>query len=386
MLNNNNNNNNNIDDMILNNYKQQQQHFDQQQLSPIYNDSMYVANKCDDDRFTLESIDDYFSTTPSSPIDSIFSPTIKSPLGFASTSGGTTEESFTFETLPNGHLLPIKYSQEHDEGLSFTEEIDTVAQSTEFDQNYPSTSSPPLIKQEEEDDETNLNSPSMDNEKILYHDYMITGCAPIAFNNQQETQIKTVEHYSDILIKNENDKNVTQSSSSCNENCTNSNDRKELNNNFNFLTPSPSPHHHHHYRSSNKEINLHLESSSKHIDHNYIVVPQENISTCKRKLVLEPITNTTDNNAINMKDRRDIRINRKRISGKRPIIPKIQLPVKLVRQQSIGGLEITTPEITADILKMEDENFDLIKYLTSAQVKIVILHTKIFIELKKEKF
>lgn len=330
------------------------QHYDHQQLSPIY-DTMYVADK--DDRYLLESLDDNYYTMPVSPIDSnAFTPTIKSPLRL-------TEQSFKFE-------LPIKYSQDYDDCLSFADEIDKVAQLAEFDIEYHST-----IKEEKEEINNNGSpSPVEDDATImvLYQDSMMTGFAPIPCA-QPEIPCQTVNHYSDILIKSDEEQGSTRVPTIITDHCTNSNDSIATTTastaELCFLTPSPSPHR----ASANNIVKLNLISpSNHHIDHNYIVVQAEH-STCKRKLVLEPITAKTENNA-NMRVLASSRVGHKtKASGKRPIMPKLQLvvPKKFDRQDSVKSLvEIGTPEITANILGIRDDNFDLIEYITSSQVRL----------------
>lgn len=354
MLNNNNNNNSNsnIDDMIEHN--KLKHHYEHQKLSPIY-DSMYVADK--GDRCFLESIDDNYYTIPASPIDSnTFSPTTKSPLGLTAT-GSTTEESFNFEMVSNGNLLPIKYSQDFEDCLSFADEIDKVAQLTEFEADYH-------LNVKEEKDEINNNCSTTTEDEgtvVLYQDSMMNGFVPIQ-RTELEIPCQTVNHYSDILIKSEEEKLPTIVI----DDCTNSNDSKETATDaLCFLTPSPSPHR----VACNNIGKLNSTPSNHHIDHNYIVVQQPEHSTCKRKLVLEPITAQTENNA-NMRVLASSRVGHKtKSSGKRPIMPKLQMPKKFCRQESVKSLvEIGTPEITADILRMEDESFDLINYINSSQV------------------
>lgn len=301
----------------------------------------------------------------------LFSPdstkSTNSPSGL--NSSDLTEESFIFETTACDTNEPVKYSQDY-EDFGFVDEIDQISKLKEFNtDDYPKTFD------NDDDNDTDCKYETVNNlvaRTVLYQDTMITGLAqpPTAMLLDDDSYLVTVNNFDDLMIKPEVkivDANVS------NINVDNANGQVVCVQNISdyILTPAPSPK----SPTSNTQngsadtddcenssdcfpVNDMNKASSPaagdrlHLEHNYnINNPNNNLdatSSCKRKLV-------TDRSPTRQQEKRT----------RRGQSLKLKIPIMRVLRQDSNKIDVNTPDITNDILEMEDEKFDLISYIIS---------------------
>lgn len=280
-----------------------------------------------------------------------------SPSGL--NSSDLTEESFIFETPICDTNLPVKYSQDY-ENFEFTDEISQISKLQEFKYDLKI-----------EDDDSFPDYESVNNTRaVLYQDTMITGLAPPTMLQDEDCYLVTVNNFNDLFIK--PDKKLVDGNVS-NINTRSGNNQMICEENLSdyILTPAPSP-------KSPTPINNNdiddCENSSDcfpvddmnngsspaedrlYLEHNYntnnpIINRIDETNSCKRKLVT---------------DRSPTRQQEKRARRVPPL--KLKIPTMRALRQDSAKIDVNTPDITNDILEMEDEKFDLVSYIISSQV------------------
>lgn len=296
-----------------------------------------------------------------------------SPSGL--NSSDFAEESFIYETTVCETNQPFKYSQDY-EDFEFVDEIDQISKLKEFN-----TADYQNFKAEDDDSHSTYElSNSLEAKTVLYQDTMITGLAPPTILLDEDSCLETVSNFHDLFMKPEKKPEM----SNINMEQNNSQEICEQNLSDYILTPAPSP-------PSPVTIN-------QNIDENMDVDDCENSSDClnpvndmykasspaEDRLQLEhnynlninPYNNRIDEETTSPKrklvtDRSSpTRQQEKRTRRVKPLKLKIPVNMRTLRQDSVK-CDVNTPDITNDILEMEDEKFDLISYIMSSQVSVV---------------
>lgn len=307
-----------------------------------------------------------------------------SPSGL--NSSDLTEESFIFETTDSDTNLPFKYSQDYGD-FGFVDEIDQISKLKEFNtDDYPKTF--------DNDDDDNNNDPDCKYElaenlvtrAVLYQDTMITGLAqpPTAMLLDEDSFLVTVNNFDDLMIKPDR-KMIVDANDISNINAANVDHMQvvSIQNISDFiLTPAPSP------KSPTTQngsadtddcgnssdcfpVNDLNKASSPAaedrliLEHNYNLNNHNNnrideTNSCKRKLVTDRSPTTRQ------QEKRTRRVQ----------ALKLKIPIMRVLRQDSDKMDVNTPDITNDILEMEDEKlFDLVNYIMSpSQVSSLSLH------------
>lgn len=304
----------------------------------------------------------------------LFSPdstkSTNSPSGL--NSSDLTEESFIFETTACDTNLPVKYSQDY-EDFGFVDEIDQISKLKEFNtDDYQRTFD------NDDDNDTDCKYDPANNlvaRAVLYQDTMITGLAqlPTTMLPDDDSYLVTVNNFDDLMIKPEPkivDANVS------NMNVDNVNSQPVCVHDISdyILTPAPSPKSPTSITQNcsadtddcenssdcfpvndmNKASSPAADEDRLHLEHNYnINNPNNNhideASSRKRKLV-------TDRSPTRQQEKRTRRVQ----------ALKLKIPImRVLQQQDSNKIDVNTPDITNDILEMEDEKFDLISYIIS---------------------
>ncbi|KAG4068311.1 hypothetical protein HA402_007831 [Bradysia odoriphaga] len=303
----------------------------------------------------------------------LFSPdstkSTNSPSGL--NSSDLTEESFIFETTACDTNQPVKYSQDY-EDFGFVDEIDQISKLKEFNtDDYPRTFD------NNDGNDTDYKYEPANNfvaRAVLYQDTMITGLAQPATTMllDDDSYLVTVNSFDDLMIKPESKIVVDANVSNINVDNVNSQVVCVQNISDYILTPAPSPKSPTSITQNCSADTDDCENSSDcfpvnemnkasspaaedrlHLDHNYnINNPNNNrideTSSCKRKLVM---------------DRSPTRQQEKRTRRGKSL--KLNIPIMRVLRQDSNKIDVNTPDITNDILEMEDEKFDLISYIIS---------------------
>lgn len=287
-----------------------------------------------------------------------------SPSGL--NSSDLTEESFIFETAVSDTNQPVKYSQDY-ENFAFVDEINQISKLKEFN-----TADYQTNLKIEDDDSTSTYElvNSLETRAVIYKDPMITGLAPPTMFIDDDSYLVTVNNFDDLFIK--PDRKMDGNVSNINMGSGNSQNYSEY-----ILTPAPSPPSPISHNNNNNDndiddcenssdcfpVNEMIKASSPaedrlHLEHNYNINKPYNIddtsSSCKRKLV-------TDRSSPTRQEKRTRRVQSL----------KLKMPVVRALRQDSAKIDVNTPDITNDILEMEDEKFDLISYIFSSQVSVI---------------
>ncbi|KAJ6639243.1 hypothetical protein Bhyg_11985 [Pseudolycoriella hygida] len=285
-----------------------------------------------------------YQTLPFSP-DSTKS--TNSPSGL--NSSDLTEESFIFETSIDE---PVKYSQDY-ENFAFVDEINQISKLKEFNTDDLNNFE---CKAEDDDSNSTYDLAHLEAKTVLYQDTMITGFAPSKMLLDEDSCLETVDNFDDVFMKPEKRADNLQNLSD------------------GILTPAPSPKSPFLINNNNDDLNdcetssdcfpvndTNVESSPAgsrlHFEHNY---NNPYINRIEETSSYKSISVTCTRSPTRIQEKRSRRV---------PTL-KVTLPkMKTLRQDSINKIEVNTPDITNDILEMEDEKFDLIEYITSSQDK-----------------
>lgn len=294
-------------------------------------------------------------------------------------SSDLTEESFIFETPAcDTSNLPVKYSQDY-EDFAFVDEIDQITKLKEF--NTVDYQNKFDLKIEDDDSTSDYELVNnLEPKAVLYQDAMITGLAPPTILLDEDSFLVTVNNFDDLFIK--PDKRIDGNVSNMYVDGGNGHTVCEQNLSDYILTPAPSPKSPISINNNNnnddiddcgnssdcfpvKDMNkasspaedrLQLEHNYYNIQDTYnnrIDETTTTTSSCKRKLV-------TDRSPTRQQEKRTRRV--------QPL--KLKIPMRALRQDS-AKIDVNTPDITNDILEMEDEKFDLISYInSSSQVSV----------------
>lgn len=293
-----------------------------------------------------------------------------SPSGL--NSSDLTEESFIFETTVCDTNLPVKYSQDY-EDFAFVDEINQITKLKEF--NTVDHQSKFDLKIEDDDSTSDYELvQNLEAKAVLYQDAMITGFSPPTMLLDEDSYLVTVNNFEDLFIK--PDKKIDGNVSNINTDGGNSQTVYEQNLSDYILTPAPSPKSPISINNNNNNnnddiddcenssdcfpVNDMIKASSPaedrlQLEHNYNINNSYNnrideTSSCKRKLV-------TDRSPTRQQEKRARRVQSLKLK-----IPQM----RALRQDSVKVNDVNTPDITNDILEMEDEKFDLISYINSS--------------------
>lgn len=297
-----------------------------------------------------------------------------SPSGL--NSSDLTEESFIFETTVCDTNLPVKYSQDY-EDFAFVDEINQITKLKEF--NTVDYQSKFDLKIEDDDSTSDYELvQNLEAKAVLYQDAMITGFSPPTMLLDEDSYLVTVNNFEDLFIK--PDKKIDGNVSNINTDGGNSQTVYEQNLSDYILTPAPSPKSPIPINNNNNNnndddiddcenssdgfpVNDTIKASSPaedrlQLEHNYNINNSYNnrideTNSRKRKLV-------TDRSPTRQQEKRARRVQSLKLK-----IP----PMRALRQDSVKVIDVNTPDITNDILEMEDEKFDqfdLISYINSS--------------------
>lgn len=346
-----------------------------------------------------------------------------SPLGLNATD--TAEQSFIFESTPSGAIMPIKCSQDYEDGDSIFDEINQISKcgfyySNRNNNNYIQNS----IKTEIE---TIPNFYDKFNDSQTLSQGLTNNQAALNIYQDEDSCLATVDHFSDVMINGF----VTPTTF---KNFKQINDELDSGDvDYCMLTPAPSP------KSDGNIIDavqpiqycddakesfarrsdqgavhvLHVEEAKRAddaekceahegqeqrllIEHNYNINAKINVlninnshnihnnsqqirtigknynnvvskPNCKRKLVMSMTDEAENTSSTSSK----LSKQQKNNNTMRRVPPlKIKLTAPMFKEEPVS---VSTPDIANDILEMEDDTFggfDLIQFITSSQVRL----------------
>lgn len=292
-----------------------------------------------------------------------------------SAAAATVEQSFIYESTSCGAILPIKYSQDMDaQDGSIFDEVKQITTSGYYYGNNTSTT-------------TTTTSSEQQQQLATFNNYKFNDLSQLSDNNlkfkiyqddDDSTCLETVERFSDVMINgqliqpseinpHQRQLQFVSSVPSANNNggggafnC--------LSNNFNIIKKEHIEEHN--YTAKVKQILL--ENKSENLTNNNSRMRVLKSVSCKRKLVMvdDDMMDVNNDDGEQQKNCAELSTNliNNRTTNNREMkrVPplKIKIPIVLRDELSTPAAAIVnTPDIANDILAMEDDIFDLIKFI-----------------------
>lgn len=333
----------------------------------------------------------------------------------------TAEESFFFESTPSGAIMPIKCSQDYEDGDSILDEINQISKCGFY---YPNRNnnncSQNSVKTEIE------TIPNFYDSQTLSQG-LTNNQAALNIYQDEDSCLETVNHFGDVMINGF----VTPTTSTTFKNFKQINYELDTGDvDYCMLTPAPSPKSDGNIitaiqpiqycddakasftrRSDRGEVHvLHVKEAVRAddaekcdandgqeqrllIEHNYNINAKVNVlninnshninnnsqqirtigknynnaiskPNCKRKLVMS-MNDEAENTSSKLSKQQENNNTMRRVP---PL--KIKLTAAIFKEEPVS---VSTPDIANDILEMEDdkfEDFDLIQFITSSQVRL----------------
>lgn len=276
------------------------------------------------------------------------------------------EQSYDFESTANGELIfPLKNSQDYDEAHTFAEEINQVysceKEFTKSEYNFINGINNSQNSLNHEQNGSQINS------EILYRDTMMS--AP--FINEP------IEHVDYVMVMDSNSlakQNSQQQSAVAMQTPTitvESSQTSEMNNteitNNNYISELPDRLLEKKTFDANDRHMLALEHNYTN-NHNNIINNINEISNLKQTDDIKSATPVMGK----LKLTRQLRPLKAKSLKLKLSVPGMEQQPQMEKENNTWTANVSTPEITNSILEMENEKFDLISYIDSIEVSILL--------------